>query len=584
MNPVASQTTGSSDAAATALQGATLAFNKNKPAPPPTRRGNGPLTPSAGRPRSPTKPLAEQSTGESATGVEHNGATIAARLKQLGASPVQLHPGSAGKTDARSASFIAATLAASRSASPSPKVRTRASSHSGDVVDSGSIPPTGNLISMFEQARTGDPVKRASPKRSPVRAPRDSAESIPEEPVLYLDDTPTAKPKPKPKLKPKPRPMTPPPLVATIRAPEVLSPKPTRPPKPVLRPKTPPKIITRQATQVLSPPSPDPQKRKVKTKKSGPPTPPQPRGTNKPNVQSQSFVQKTRTVTPRHSAPQLAPRLSRPRPDPVEKRPSTPGSASSNDTFVSASSVQSPERLTPPTLPPKRRAAASTPSSPSREVRRHRPQSSSVTNLPLESLTSAIVAGSLASARLTPHNTGGSLAPQLPRRQKSPRMMQTLRQPAKASDEDLDRHKKKPLHKLHSSGKHSHHEGSRKKWREEITPRERKRYEAVWASNRGLLLDYPNSPLDAMDNDPSEYVVNVIAREIWKRSRLPADELAEVWDLVDRKGRGILGRAEFVVGMWLIDQRLRGRKIPAKVSDSVWGSANGMKVIKPRVK
>ncbi|KAM0428292.1 hypothetical protein ACHAPT_007193 [Fusarium lateritium] len=161
-------------------------------------------------------------------------------------------------------------------------------------------------------------------------------------------------------------------------------------------------------------------------------------------------------------------------------------------------------------------------------------------------------------------------------------MMQTLRGPAKSSDEDLDRYKKKTLHKLHS-GKHSHHEGSRKKWREEITPRERKRYEAVWASNRGLLLDFANS-LDAADNDPSEYVVNVVARDIWKRSRLPADELAEVWDLVDRKGRGILGRAEFVVGMWLIDQRLRGRKIPAKVSDSVWGSANGMKVIKPRVK
>ena len=27
--------------------------------------------------------------------------------------------------------------------------------------------------------------------------------------------------------------------------------------------------------------------------------------------------------------------------------------------------------------------------------------------------------------------------------------------------------------------------------------------------------------------------------------------------------------------MWLIDQRLRGRKIPRKVSDSVWGSARG---------
>uniref|UniRef100_A0A0D2Y2J2 EH domain-containing protein n=2 Tax=Fusarium oxysporum TaxID=5507 RepID=A0A0D2Y2J2_FUSOF len=84
-----------------------------------------------------------------------------------------------------------------------------------------------------------------------------------------------------------------------------------------------------------------------------------------------------------------------------------------------------------------------------------------------------------------------------------------------------------------------------------------------------------------MNGDPSEYVLNTVVREIWKRSRLPADELAEVWDLVDRKGRGVLGRAEFVVGMWLIDQRLRGRKIPAKVSDSVWGSANGIQTKKP---
>lgn len=93
-----------------------------------------------------------------------------------------------------------------------------------------------------------------------------------------------------------------------------------------------------------------------------------------------------------------------------------------------------------------------------------------------------------------------------------------------------------------------------------------------------------NSPLSTPRAEPTEFVVNIAVREIWKRSRLPVDELAEVWDLVDRLGRGMLGRQEFVVGMWLIDQRLRGRKIPAKVSDSVWGSANGMKVHNPRTK
>lgn len=82
--------------------------------------------------------------------------------------------------------------------------------------------------------------------------------------------------------------------------------------------------------------------------------------------------------------------------------------------------------------------------------------------------------------------------------------------------------------------------------------------------------------------DYSGYVANVVVRDIWRRSRLPEDELSEVWDLVDREKRGMLGRAEFVVGMWLIDQRLRGRKIPTKVSDSVWGSANGVRVSAPK--
>lgn len=144
-------------------------------------------------------------------------------------------------------------------------------------------------------------------------------------------------------------------------------------------------------------------------------------------------------------------------------------------------------------------------------------------------------------------------------------------------------------HKLRS-GKHKHHEGSRKKWRDEIRQRERKRYEAVWASNRGHLLSPPassaasastttvasNNGAASPPRDESQCVANVVVRDIWRRSRLPPDELAEVWDLVDRSGRGSLDRQEFVVGMWLVDQRLRGRKIPIRVSDSVWGSASGL--------
>ncbi|KPM34851.1 hypothetical protein AK830_g11717 [Neonectria ditissima] len=660
MNPIAPQTSGPPDPATTALQGASLAFRKKRPAPPPAKKDNGALTAatSAGRPRSPVKQqqqhLRAQSTGGSAATADSSdpyagGGVAASRMHQLGAGPSQqLYPGY-HRPDPKSASFIAATLAASRSASPAPKTspapRRRTSvgavgySSSGEVVDSGSIPPTGSLISMFEQVRAGDPIKRSSPKRSPARSAAGSNDSIAEVPepppvsTLAVKPKPKLKPKPrpltppsqpvaepvpksvpealspkpKPKLKPrlltpppptatqsitksipellspkpkpktKPRPLTPPPQPVTrSAAPEVLSPKPRRPSKPALKPvlrsATPPQIITRAPTQVLSPVSPDPRKRSPRPRQQ-PPTPPQPRGSKKPT----SKFKQAHTVALSQSTPNLAaPRT----PAPASGRLKRSETVSSDDTFVSASSVQSPERLSPPPLPEYKKPATSMPSSPTRDVRRYRPKNSSVTSLPLESLTDAIMASSLASARLTPHNTGGSLsAPPLPRRQKSPRLMQTLRQPAKLSDDEVDRHKKGHLHKLHGKKKHAHHEGSRRRWREEITPRERKRYEAVWASNRGVLLDQHNPRAE-----PAEYVLNIVVREVWKRSRLPGDELAEVWDLVDRQRRGMLGRQEFVVGMWLIDQRLRGRKIPAKVSDSVWGSANGMQVVKPKLK
>lgn len=75
-------------------------------------------------------------------------------------------------------------------------------------------------------------------------------------------------------------------------------------------------------------------------------------------------------------------------------------------------------------------------------------------------------------------------------------------------------------------------------------------------------------------------VVNVVVKDIWSRSRLPPNFLEKVWDLVDRQGIGMLTRDEFVVGMWLIDQQLKGRKLPVKVSDSVWESVKHVSGIK----
>lgn len=127
-----------------------------------------------------------------------------------------------------------------------------------------------------------------------------------------------------------------------------------------------------------------------------------------------------------------------------------------------------------------------------------------------------------------------------------------------------------------------HHEGTRKRWRDSITERERKRYEGVWAANKGLFItdqsrrtsgrvgDASPSP-----DDPAQDVLNLVVREIWSRSRLPEFALEEIWDLVDSRGVGRLRRDEFVVGLWLVDQRLKGRKMPPRVSDSVWDSVRG---------
>ncbi|KAF1808277.1 hypothetical protein P152DRAFT_370998, partial [Eremomyces bilateralis CBS 781.70] len=123
-----------------------------------------------------------------------------------------------------------------------------------------------------------------------------------------------------------------------------------------------------------------------------------------------------------------------------------------------------------------------------------------------------------------------------------------------------------------------HHEGSRKRWRDQVMERERKRYEGVWAANKGSQVLNSHGSGGGVQknitgiNGPENEVLNVAVREIWGRSRLPADVLAEVWELVDSRQIGCLTREEFVVGMWLVDQRLKGRKLPPSVSDSVWSS------------
>lgn len=215
-----------------------------------------------------------------------------------------------------------------------------------------------------------------------------------------------------------------------------------------------------------------------------------------------------------------------------------------------------------------------------------------------DSLANAIVASSLASSRAPSPTKIQTERPHLPRhssersrtpfshfkqqvtgesRTSSP-VHYTMRKQTTPDEENAPWMSLKPSRNFLGMRQHpnKHREGDRKRWRGELSEVERKRYEGVWAANRGLLLDRiedaANLPAETLNGS----VANVTVRDIWSRSRLPAYVLEEVWSLVDRSQTGRLDREEFVVGLWLIDQRLMGKKLPVRVGDSVWRSVRGI--------
>lgn len=181
-------------------------------------------------------------------------------------------------------------------------------------------------------------------------------------------------------------------------------------------------------------------------------------------------------------------------------------------------------------------------------------------------------------------------------------LRETMRKPPKTATKDISPQRRKPHLVKHHPHKHS--EGERRRWRHFVTESERRRYEGLWAANKGFLLVDINTDLTTTtatsfsvsprtkSHGPHNFqqqqhvwsstpnytellvdcIDSVIARDIWARSRLPFDHLADVWDLVDRGEKGRLSRDEFVVGTWLVDQSLKGRKLPSKVQDEVWQS------------
>lgn len=264
----------------------------------------------------------------------------------------------------------------------------------------------------------------------------------------------------------------------------------------------------------------------------------------------------------------------------------------------------------PPRLPPSREFAqsygvAATPLRPSTpgamslsglstlSNQSHTNSAASVTDEPKmseEALSNAIVASSLASARASPSIKVPPPLPPHRRRARSilhlgtsPSDLSRTPSPPKGMPQTLrGMPKPDPNHRKHrnllNKHPHKHHEGDRKRWRREVTEKERKRYEGVWASNKGLHIPVgtdngcgPNSD-GTWPAHASDMVLNLVVREIWSRSRLPSTVLEQVWDLVDHQNIGLLLREEFVVGMWLIDQQLKGHKLPMNVPDSVWDS------------
>ncbi|KAF9972229.1 Increased rDNA silencing protein [Actinomortierella ambigua] len=91
-----------------------------------------------------------------------------------------------------------------------------------------------------------------------------------------------------------------------------------------------------------------------------------------------------------------------------------------------------------------------------------------------------------------------------------------------------------------------------------IRPDALKRYEALFESKVGN-----NAFMDA---------VQVYA--IYVRSRLDSKTLAQIWDLVDVSSRGALTKAQFCMGLYLIDERLSSGVIPLEISPELWSSAS----------
>lgn len=494
--------------------------------------------------------------------------------------------------------------------------------HDYKPTDDTPIPPTTSLVKLFEQNRPTTPttspavpLKTAQNSPPPVRSPKPQrAFRLPPEP---RDDTPLQRVRTRtpPPVKPKPHGIELSPTMAVDGGNDSAFFN-TQKQGPMKSPpiKQKPVQLAAIRTSTPPPPKPPPQRgtrrmsmhRRLSTSLESHKAPSSP-SSFKSAKEEQDVEEKPKPALPppRRSTTRAATSV----PATVKSQPTEPISIKPRNQSQNPSSMRPPERFSPTRRPLSAMGGSSSPS-----VYHNNYQRESVKEITKhmtgETLSSAIMGAALAasSRNVSPAPPPVSIEPLFPpakkhhhnifHRSPSPqkqsrpksvgKMRTTLRKEPSSSEEtdEGERYKKKGTRIMGiKARKHpnKHHEATRKRWRDQITERERKRYEGVWAANKGLYLPAAQERPPPED-DPSLDVLNLLVREIWTRSRLPTPVLEEVWDLVDGRGLGRLTRLEFVVGLWLIDQRLKGRKLPVKISDSVWQSARGigLKVRNPR--
>ena len=548
--------------------------------------------------------------------------SVLARLEQQKPGPQQKSP--------RPTPGSAASQSAARAATAEPRDK---------PTDDTPIPPTNALVDMFEQRRPATPTQRPTAPAVGVKSPPPPIKSpkprrtftLPPEPEdnAPLARTRTKTPPPVPKSKPSveaPRPQ----LVdgaqesSLVRSQVLPLKSPPIKQKPIQLAALNTKALARPTSPSQAGPKSQESRRSATSHRRlstslESKTPSSPAVSFKSAKEEQDEDEKARLsiASPVEEEQKAKPALPPPRRSNTRKTESAPP-----DNKLLKPSLPPPRKQAksvsplPPSdrlHPPERLSPARRPSSAAGGSVYHNPyQRESVKaitkHMTGESLSSAIMGAALASSRTSspaPPPQQSTIDPLFPARKhhhhhhmpfhRSPsppknsppkatgKLRTTLRKdpsPASSSEDEFEFKGKGNRIMGLKVRKHpnKHHEGQRKRWRDALTERERKRYEGVWAANRGIYLPAAKEQQAGYtaEEDPSLDVLNLVVKEIWSRSRLPEHVLEEVWALVDGREIGRLSRVEFVVGLWLVDQRLKGRKLPTRVSDSVWSSARGL--------